>query len=170
MKLISRRVRWGVSAVVLAGAAAAAAVLLWPQSEKVPPLVAAANYSGRPTACLAADSTSQPMPASVSAVWGAMQKVSSGRPINVQQLVVAAATHDQAMSYLEGLVAQHCTLIISVSPSFTSALPEIAKASPNTRLVAVVDAGHPAPKGVNAVTGSADDQATEIGRQVGALA
>ena len=168
VQLIRRRFQLGL-ALALVSVAGVAAFLFWPHGRTPPPLVAATNYSGRPTACLAADSTDGPGLPLARSVWKAMQEASKGKAVNVQQLTVAAPNHEQAAPYLAGLLAQHCTLIITVSPSFTDALPGIAKASPTTQLTAATTTDHPAPKGVRTVTGSTDEQAAEIGLQVGSL-
>ncbi|WP_157535676.1 type 1 periplasmic-binding domain-containing protein [Kitasatospora mediocidica] len=167
------RRRAQISAViVLIAAVAAVAILVLQMStthKKAPPLVTAANVSGRPTACLAADSGDSTTAASIQPVWAAMQEAARGTAVNVQQQIVRIDTSSQASPYLAGMVAQHCTLIIAVGSSFTDALPDITPASPTTKLLAIATPEHPAPKGIHTVTGNTSEQAAEAKRQVAAL-
>ncbi|MGK4586131.1 hypothetical protein [Kitasatospora sp. HPMI-4] len=99
-------------------------------------MVTAANYSGRPSACLAADNSTTTKTAADS-TWTTMREAAEGKAINVQQLVVPADTPDKAAPYLAGLAAQHCTLIVTVGQAFAAAIPNLHKADPALRFVAV---------------------------------
>jgi len=132
--------------------------------------VSAANYSGLPTACLAADSGDVAERPLAQAIWAAMQQAARGKAINVQQLVVPAGKADQALPYLAGLISQHCTLIVAVTPPFTDALPDIAKSSPATKVTAITTPNHPAPHGIHTVTGNPAERAAAVAHQVDALA
>ncbi|GAA2773161.1 hypothetical protein [Kitasatospora cinereorecta] len=139
-KALSRRNRLLIAlATLLAGTAV---TLLWWKPwthDSTPPRVAAADYSGRPSACLAAADDEATRAAAQNA-WHAMQDAAKGQAVNVQQLTVPAATREQAAPYLAGLIAQHCTLIITVGPAAGSAVPDLLAPAAGTRFT-TVDAG-----------------------------
>ncbi|GAA4980485.1 hypothetical protein [Kitasatospora paranensis] len=65
-----------------------------------------------------------------------MRTAANGQNINLQQLTIPDTKPGQAASYLAGLAAQHCTLIITVgSPG--SAIPALLKADPRLHFTAI---------------------------------
>lgn len=125
-------------ALAVVGVLAATAALIWtqhPSRPKETPLVVA-DVSGRPTACLAAD-TEPTTRDEVARIWAAMHAGAAGKRVDVQQLIVPVTTSKQAQPYLAGLLAQHCDLIVTVGPRFGNAIPTQLAAAPDTSFTAV---------------------------------
>ncbi|AUY53618.1 hypothetical protein [Streptomyces sp. CB01881] len=166
---LTPRFRWvlGLTAA-LAVAGTGAGILLTSGNDGEadrPAAVKPSNIAGRRTACLTGDATEAAGRTDTSLIWSALQDASQQDQLNVQQLLVPAATVDQALPYLSGLSAQRCDLVVSIGPTFTQALEAAAKANPHTRFVAVTTDGQPAPGGVVTVTGSDNEKAAEVRRR-----
>ncbi|RKE05090.1 hypothetical protein [Streptomyces sp. TLI_171] len=130
-------------ALVLAAAVAAAllgtalAVWLWPHgADEASAKVAANDYSGRPSVCLAADDSAASAPL-VQQTWAVLQRTSTASQVNAQQLVVPVKDATAAAPYLSGLVAQRCTMIVTAGAAFDGALPAVAKGASQIRFIAV---------------------------------
>jgi hypothetical protein len=134
-----------------------------------PSAVKAADVSGHRVACLAGASADTAGNPDTEAVWTAMQEAAAGKPLNMQRLVVPLTTADQAGSYLSGLAAQHCDLIVSIGPDFASAIPIVTRSSPHTQFIAVLQAGQTAPPGVAAATGTSAEKARAVRERVSEL-
>ncbi|GLW58859.1 hypothetical protein [Kitasatospora phosalacinea] len=125
-------------------AAAAAALLViaaalwpWPHDDGGAPAKTTANdYSLRPSACLAADDSTTSAPL-VQHTWTALQQAGQDNQVNVQQLVIPAKDSTDAAPYLSGLIAQRCTMVVTVGAPFNTALPAIAENAPHVRFVAI---------------------------------
>ncbi|MFC1413039.1 hypothetical protein ACEZCY_08995 [Streptacidiphilus sp. N1-12] len=119
----------------------AAGALVWGLTggSSAPPPVVAADLSGRPTACMAADQATASKNPDTKLTWAAMQHGAQNRKINIQQLVLPA-TSTQAKPYLAGLLAQHCDLVVTIGSPFGHAIPTSAHLAPTTRFLAI-DAG-----------------------------
>jgi basic membrane lipoprotein Med (substrate-binding protein (PBP1-ABC) superfamily) len=164
----SPRRRLALATLGAAVIATTATLLLLPSSSSGSPKttrIAVANVSGRPTACLAADSATAGSGDEVAKIWAAMQ--SSGTGKNIQQLIQPAKTATQAQPYLGSLITQHCDLIITVGPSFGQAVPAVLKAAPSTRFTAIDSGLSAAPTGVTVVSGARE--ADEVRQQVANL-
>ncbi|MFF9647207.1 type 1 periplasmic-binding domain-containing protein [Kitasatospora aureofaciens] len=166
---LTPRLRWvlGLTAVLVVAGAGLAVLLAngHDGGSAGPAAISPSNIAGRRTACLTGDATEAAKRTDTSPIWAALQDASQHSKLNVQQLLVPAATPDQALPYLSGLSAQHCDLVVSVGPTFTQALESAAKANPRTQFVAVTDDGQPAPSGVATITGSDDQKAAETRRR-----
>ncbi|SEM75138.1 hypothetical protein [Streptacidiphilus jiangxiensis] len=127
-------------AAVAAIAAACLAAVLTFSGDGAPPKVLAADLSGRPTACLAADTATTSRDTTTTRTWTAMQHGAQGLKVNIQQLVLPA-TATQAKPYLAGLLAQHCNLVVTVGQPFGAAIAADAHLSPTTHFM-TVDASH----------------------------
>lgn len=101
--------------------------------------VVVADVSGRPTACLAAD-TEPATREDVARIWAAMHTGATGTAVNLQELVVPVTTSKQAQPYLAGLLAQHCDLVVTIGPRFGNAVLSKLATAPGTAFAAV-DAG-----------------------------
>ncbi|MGW4815990.1 hypothetical protein ACWEPB_30665 [Kitasatospora cineracea] len=150
--------------LALAAAATAAllgiamTVWLWPQNnDSTSTKVVANDYSGRPSACLAADDSAASTEL-VQRTWTVLQQSGQENQINVQQLVVPAKDAAEAAPYLSGLVAQRCTMIVTVGSPFASALPAIAKDTPHVRFITIAP---PAGTNLAGATALAPDKLTE---------
>ncbi|WP_431676047.1 hypothetical protein [Kitasatospora sp. KL5] len=135
--LRTRAVVIGVGSIL----ASLIALFLWKPwaHDSAPPLVPASDYSGRPSACLASSDDKDAQPDARNA-WLSMQNAAKGLRVNVQQLTVQAAARQEASPYLAGLIAQHCTLIVTVGPAFATAVPDLLNAASGTRFI-VINAG-----------------------------
>jgi len=121
-------------------AAVCMTALLLGSRNSPPPKVIANDLSGRPTACLAADSQTASKTSEVTQTWAAMQSGARGLKINVQQLILVAKNPSQAQPYLAGLLEQHCTFVVTVGRPFGQAIPSDQKLAPHTHFLAI-DAG-----------------------------
>ncbi|WAL70676.1 hypothetical protein OU787_03700 [Kitasatospora sp. YST-16] len=131
----SRALALTAALAVLLGTALA--VLLRLQSgDGTPAKVAANDYSGRPSVCLAADDSTASAQL-VQHTWAVLQQSGTDSGVNVQQLVVPAEDAAEAAPYLSGLVAQHCTMVVTAGAPFDGALPTVAKDAPHVRFIAV---------------------------------
>ncbi|MGW2255694.1 BMP family ABC transporter substrate-binding protein [Kitasatospora sp. NPDC001660] len=163
---LTPRSRWVLgltAALVVAGSGVV--LLLTNENDRAADRAAAvtpSNVAGRRTACLTGDATEAAKRTDTSAIWSALQDASRQHRLNVQQLLVPAATTDQALPYLAGLSAQHCDLVVAIGPTFTQALETAAKANPQTQFVAVTTDGQSTPGGVVTVTGSDNEKAAQI--------
>ncbi|WP_404870064.1 hypothetical protein ACI1MP_31400 [Kitasatospora griseola] len=153
-------------AVILLGTALTAWLQPWDNSHAVPK-VAANDYSGRPTACLAADDSVASAQV-VQHTWTVLQQAGKDNPVNVQQLVVTAKGPEEAAPYLSGLVAQHCTLIVTAGSAFDGAVPAAVKVSPHVRFAVVDPPAGVDLKGATALTG--DQLVDQLGKNVHDLA
>lgn len=133
-----RRTTAILGAVTAAAAACLAAVIAFSGGD-APPKVVAADLSGRPTACLAADQATSSKNPDANQAWTAMQHGAHGLKVNIQQLVLPA-TPAQTKPYLAGLLAQHCNLVVTVGRPFGEAIAAEVHLSPATRFLAI-DAG-----------------------------
>jgi basic membrane lipoprotein Med (substrate-binding protein (PBP1-ABC) superfamily) len=146
--------RASILIVCTALVAGAAAVWLVGSHNTTPPKIIANDLSGRPTACLAADSRTAAESSEVTQTWSEMLSGAKGLKINVQQLILAAKNPSQATPYLAGLLEQHCTLVVTVGVPFGQAIPAGLKVAPRTRFIAVDGGALPANSALQSVTSS----------------
>ncbi|KDN80444.1 hypothetical protein [Kitasatospora cheerisanensis] len=133
---------------------------LWPHRTAAA-RVTADDYSGRPSACVAADDS----PATATLLqhtWAVVQQAAKDSSVNAQQLAMPAVGAKDAAPYLAGLVAQQCTLLVTVGPAFTAAVPAVAKDAPKTRFVAVAPPGGTDLTGTGATVLTEDQLATRL--------
>ncbi|MFJ1796621.1 hypothetical protein [Kitasatospora griseola] len=130
------RHRWNVLALA-AGCAATVAVtvLVWPDDgPKPPPLVPAMDYSGRARLCLAFDDDDRSRTTTATA-RDVLHATANSQTTNIQELAIPVSAPKEASSYLAGLVAQHCNLIIAVGPVTANGVPALTAADPTLRFV-----------------------------------
>ncbi|WP_189920251.1 BMP family ABC transporter substrate-binding protein [Kitasatospora xanthocidica] len=166
---LTRRHRWVLgltAALAVTGVGVGILLANGSDGEAVPAAaVSPSNISGLRTACLTGDAAEAASRTDTSIIWAALQDAARQRQLNVQQLLVPAATTDQALPYLAGLSAQHCDLVVSIGPAFTQASKAAAADNPRTRFIAVATDGQPAVDGVVTITGSDNEKASEIRRR-----
>ncbi|MEV7124271.1 hypothetical protein [Kitasatospora griseola] len=137
-------------AVVLLGTALSA--WLWPQGGgETSARVVANDYSGRPSACLAADDSAA-IAQTVQHAWTVLQQSRQDSQVNVQQLVIPVKDAAEAAPYLSGLTAQRCSLIVTVGAPFNGALPSVAKDASHVRFIAIDPPAGTDLKGATALT------------------
>ncbi|MFG2697215.1 hypothetical protein [Kitasatospora sp. NPDC048407] len=140
--VLTRR-RW--AALVAAGGAAAMAVaiLVWPDdAPELPPLVPAMDYSGRTRLCLAFDDDDHGR-ATAATARSVIHDAADARTTNVQELAVPATAPKEASSYLAGLAAQHCNLIVTAGPVAANGVSALTAADPTLRFVVVDSPSNP---------------------------
>jgi basic membrane lipoprotein Med (substrate-binding protein (PBP1-ABC) superfamily) len=132
----SRRRRMSLAmAAGVAIAASVATVLTWRHEDPDRhPRVPALDYSERPTLCLAVDDDTGPRSTAEKAS-GIIRSATGDRSANLQQLAVPAGAPQDAVSYLSGLAAQRCNLIVTVGPAAATGVPALSKADPALRFV-----------------------------------
>lgn len=129
----ARRIGWWLA---IATALVAAVLVLtdpFADTSSPPAKVVAADLSGRPTACLATDTSTAGRGTEVRDLWAVMQSAAAHRSINVQQLVMPASSTKQARPYLAGLLNQHCQLIVTIGTPFGEAVRALAGANAQSR-------------------------------------
>jgi hypothetical protein len=122
---------------ILALVIAAFVVLPHGSPSAKPAKIVIADVSGRPTACLAADTISTGKSPVFERIWAAMHVGAAGRSINLQQLVLPVTSPHRAQPYLAGLLTQHCNVIVTIGPDFGQAIPAQLKAFPTSHFTAV---------------------------------
>ncbi|MEV5943428.1 hypothetical protein [Streptomyces sp. NPDC051994] len=169
MRLLSAR--WPRRAIILATVCAALAgvlVLLLDDGPDAPPKVVANDLSGRPTACLAADSTTASGSQRVAEIWSSMQHAAHSRPINVQQLILPAKSPADAQPHVAGLLNRHCSLIVTVGPAFGQATTALVSKSPAGTRFTTIDASLTTPpSGITALNGK--DAAAAVANEIRGL-
>ncbi|QKV74198.1 hypothetical protein [Amycolatopsis sp. Hca4] len=119
-----KRLHWAVLGVLMAAAGIAATVLLWP-GEPSPQPITYANISRNARICLASTSAGD-----APEIWREIQAESSGKPVNAQHLIAPNRQPDTVASFLNGVLALHCRLIITTGTDMHDATTAAAKSHP----------------------------------------
>ncbi|MFC8448138.1 hypothetical protein [Kitasatospora sp. NPDC057223] len=128
-----RRTTFAVAVAVAAGGAVAVAALWWHHGDSNrSPLVPALDYSGRTRLCLAFDDDASSRSTAETA-RSIVRAATADRTANLQELTVPAGAPEEAASYLAGLAAQRCNLIITVGPASATGVPALSTADPTLR-------------------------------------
>lgn len=167
-RMFAKRFVWQI-AIVAALAVLAIAAIADPfaSTSKPPAKVVAHDLSGRATACLVADAATAAHGSSVGSLWQAMRNAAAHQKVNVQRLIVAATTVDQAKPYLAGLLNQHCALVVTVGTAFGGAAIPLSTGAQNARFDVVQGPSHPTVGNVTSVESS--DATTVVAEQVRSL-
>jgi basic membrane lipoprotein Med (substrate-binding protein (PBP1-ABC) superfamily) len=119
-----KRLHW-VALGILVAAGTAATVLLWPGKPATQP-VAYANISRNARICLASTSAGD-----APEMWRAIQAETNREPVNAQHLISPNRQPDAIASFLNGVLALRCRLIVTTGSDMHDAVTATAKSHPD---------------------------------------
>jgi basic membrane lipoprotein Med (substrate-binding protein (PBP1-ABC) superfamily) len=134
-----------VAVIVLISGIVAFFVLRDDEGDDKPPLPVARNASLNPVVCAAIGTDDPTGTATSDSAWQALLDAAATDKLNAQRLPVTATSPADAETYLAGLVARKCRVVVATGPHVTAAARAMAARGTDIQW-AITDPGQPAPR------------------------